>query len=195
MIVTRIHFDCPECPWKERKSCTVPSVGPTNSPLMFVGRNPGVTEDKRCEPFVGKSGDFLSKFLIDLGLDRLKVYIANTAKCYGGSGDPCPTEDVFNTCEPLISQEISLVKPVLIIPLGFEAYRRLTRDTSPITQVQGRIKIFPHQRDRRYFPLTHPSYWARSGTYYERVIKSQIVPVLNLILKRLDIFEKVKLES
>jgi DNA polymerase len=152
---------------------------------MLIGRNPGVTEDEEGAPFVGKAGHALDQFLVDVGLKREEVYITNTAKCYGGPGDPCPSEEVFNACEAFLEQEIALVSPEIVVTLGADAYRRLTCNISSITKIQGNIeKIFwpPLKRKITVIPVTHPSFWIRSGNYYDRVIKSEVVPVLIEVL-------------
>ena len=48
---------------------------------MFVGEGPGYHEDKQGVPFVGKSGDLLTKMIGAMGLSREQVYIANVVKC------------------------------------------------------------------------------------------------------------------
>src|SRR5262245_53939535 len=115
-LIDKIRQGCPDCPWKDRKSRTVPSDGPTDSPLMVIGRNPGFTEDKEGRPFIGPAGKHLDRFFGDAGILREKVYITNTAKCYGGPGDPCPTDEVFDCCESFLKQELELIKPKLIMP-------------------------------------------------------------------------------
>ena len=49
---------------------------------MFVGEGPGENEDLQGEPFVGRGGQLLDKYLAAVDLDRkTNVYIANIVKC------------------------------------------------------------------------------------------------------------------
>lgn len=175
-------FECLFCPWRDRNHGPVPPEGPADARIMVVGRNPGITEDAQGRPFVGKAGVILDRFLADAGLQRDRIYITNTAKCYGGAGDPCPTEAVYNACESVIQHELNTLKPALIIPLGADAYRRLTGDVSPIGAVQGTRQTVRNQAGRVYFPVSHPSYWLRLGTYYDRVIRPIVIPALRACL-------------
>jgi DNA polymerase len=56
-------------------------VGNPEAELMFVGEAPGADEDLQGEPFVGSSGQLLTKIIEAIGLTRQQVYIANVIKC------------------------------------------------------------------------------------------------------------------
>lgn len=186
-----IKQGCPNCPWVGRKSQTVPSEGPEDSPLMVIGRNPGFVEDSLGRPFIGPAGKHLGRFFLNAGISRDKVYITNTAKCYGGPGDPCPSDEVFDCCEDFLKREIALVKPKIIMPFGFDAYRRITGDVSPISVIQGKVTNFRHIPGQAFFPLTHPSMWLRSKGYYDRVIIQQVIPEFRKVLTDLGIFDQL----
>jgi DNA polymerase len=151
---------------------------------MLIGRNPGVTEDKEGSPFIGKAGQALDRFLVDAGLKRDEVYITNTGKCYGGIGDPCPTEEVFDVCEPFLEMEFLWVQPSLVITLGAEAYRRVSGNAGSILATQGTFETVHYgswdgpKISFSVFPVSHPSFWLRSGTHYDYVIKVKIIPAL-----------------
>ena len=191
LLRDEIKQGCLNCPWKGRKSQTVPPEGPEDSPLFVVGRNPGFTEDSKGRPFIGPAGKHLDRFFTDAGIFRDKVYITNCAKCYGGAGDPCPTDEVFNTCENFLLREMALVKPILIMPFGFDAYRRITGDVSPISAIQGKKIDFRHISGQAFFPMTHPSMWARTKGYYDRVILQTIIPEFRKVLSDLGILDRL----
>jgi DNA polymerase len=190
-LLDEIKQGCPNCPWKDRKSQTVPPEGPEDSPLFVVGRNPGSTEDLIGRPFIGPAGKRLDQFFSDAGISRDKVYITNTSKCYGGPGDPCPTDEVFDCCEDFLKREIAQIKPKLIMPFGFDAYRRITGDVSPISVIQGKKVEFRHLPGWAYFPMTHPSMWLRSKGYYDRVILQVLIPQFRQVLIDLGILDRL----
>jgi uracil-DNA glycosylase len=186
-----IKQGCPNCPWKDRKSRTVPPEGPEDSPLFVIGRNPGFVEDSVGRPFIGPAGKYLNRFFSDVGISRDKIYITNTCKCHGGLGDPCPTDEVFDCCESFLKREMGLVKPKLIVSFGFDAYRRITGDISPISIIQGKIIKFRHLPGESFFPMTHPSFWARNKGYYDRVIIQTVITEFKEVLTDLDIMSKL----
>lgn len=58
----------------------VPAVGPKTSKLLIVGEAPGVDEEREGEPFVGKSGQFLERYLNRIGIQRKNIRLTNLCK-------------------------------------------------------------------------------------------------------------------
>jgi uracil-DNA glycosylase family 4 len=130
--------------------------------------------------------------LKDAGISRERVYVTNLVKCYGGPGDPCPTNVIYDQCEELLDCELSRVQPRLILPLGSDSYRRLTGHVDSIVGIQGKVYCPRHQAGVCYFPLTHPSYWIRTPGYYEEVIRSRMVPIFRSCLEKLELGTRLK---
>ena len=57
------YKDCTRCPLGPTRIKIVFGVGNPNSEVLFIGEGPGYEEDRRGEPFVGKSGQLLDKML------------------------------------------------------------------------------------------------------------------------------------
>ena len=55
--------NCTKCGLCETRNHVVFGVGPRNADVMFVGEGPGENEDLQGEPFVGKAGQLLDKYL------------------------------------------------------------------------------------------------------------------------------------
>lgn len=55
----------------------VPSTGPKNAKIVFVGEAPGANEEKEKKPFVGYSGQFFQEKLLQAGLSYDEVFITN----------------------------------------------------------------------------------------------------------------------
>jgi DNA polymerase len=102
---------CVACPLAAKRRNVVFGEGNPNSPLVLVGEGPGDQEDLLGRPFVGRSGKLLDQALLDNGLDRTDVYIANTVKCRAcdwREGKPFnrpPTELEVATCRPWLQQQ------------------------------------------------------------------------------------------
>ncbi|MHA2085683.1 MAG: uracil-DNA glycosylase family protein [Candidatus Thorarchaeota archaeon] len=52
-------------------------VGPTNAKLMIIGEAPGSEEERAGKPFVGSSGQELTRMLTEAGLNRDQIYLTN----------------------------------------------------------------------------------------------------------------------
>ena len=77
------YKDCIRCALGPTRIKIVFGVGNPNSEVLFIGEGPGYEEDRRGEPFVGKSGQLLDKMMAAIGLSRqTNAYIANIVKCH-----------------------------------------------------------------------------------------------------------------
>jgi DNA polymerase len=126
--------------------------------LMFVGEAPGQEEDERGEPFVGKSGQLLTKIIEAIGLSREQVYIANVIKCRPPSNRN-PEPDEVASCEPFLFRQIDVIAPRVIVPLGKFAAQSLLKTMDPITKLRGRQFEY---RGAVLIPTFHPAYLLRN---------------------------------
>jgi uracil-DNA glycosylase family 4 len=90
---------------------------------MLIGEAPGKDEDLGGQPFIGAAGELLNKILASVGLDRSKLWIANTCLCRPRSEDQgrenrAPTVEEINSCRPRLLEEIDIVKPRIIVLCG-----------------------------------------------------------------------------
>jgi uracil-DNA glycosylase family 4 len=158
-IQTEIGPDCRRC-----KLCTLGRTqvvfgkGNPKARLMFVGEAPGQEEDERGEPFVGKSGQLLTKIIEAIGLSREQVYIANVIKCRPPSNRN-PEPDEVATCEPFLFRQIDVIRPRVIVPLGKFAAQCVLKTMDPITKLRGRQFEY---RGAVLIPTFHPAYLLRN---------------------------------
>lgn len=62
----------------------MPGVGSRSASIALFGEAPGFHEDRLGQPFVGKSGQRLNRWLRDTRLDRDDLFISNVLKCVSG---------------------------------------------------------------------------------------------------------------
>lgn len=114
---------CNLCSLREECSQVVmpqlPKIIETGS-ILWLGRNPGETEDAEGAPFVGKAGKELDKWFEHLGWQRKDCIIENAVACYT-QGNRQPTIHEINACSFWLKQELEIIKPKLIIALGKDA--------------------------------------------------------------------------
>ena len=131
--------------------------------IMTIGQAPGITEKDAGRPFNAGSGSRLFNWLADAGIEedwfRTTQYMSSVTKCYpgrssSGSGDRVPTRVEQNFCRPYLDQEITMIDPALIIPIGKLAIGLYYPKSVPLDRIIGTQK----QIDGRWFvPLPHPS--------------------------------------
>ncbi len=128
---------CRKCPLAETRTNLVFGVGNENAEVMLIGEGPGEQEDLQGEPFVGKSGQLLDKYLAAIDLDRNKnVYIANIVKCRPPHNrDPKPEEQ--DACISWLKEQTRLIHPKIIVCVGRIAAQRLMDPNFRVTKQHG----------------------------------------------------------
>jgi len=111
---------CKKCRLWQTSLHGVPGEGPTDAKIMFIGQNPGAEEDKTGRPFIGRAGKFLTKTLVEFGINREDVYITNIVK-HTSPENRKPYPDEVITCIPYLTQQIAIIKPKIIVLLGASA--------------------------------------------------------------------------
>jgi len=95
--------------------------------IMVVGQGPGNAELSRAKAFAGQSGKILDGWLRSAtGHEknpRLGMYFTSVIKCcHSRPGD---FSLMARNCGKFLEQQIAILKPVLVITLGREAYEHL----------------------------------------------------------------------
>ena len=130
-------MQCRKCGLCETRTNLVFGVGNENAEVMFIGEGPGENEDLQGEPFVGRGGKLLDKFLDAIDLDRKKnIYIANMVKCRPPKNrDPLPEEQ--DMCIEWLREQTRLIKPKIIVCLGRISAQRLISKDFKVTKQHG----------------------------------------------------------
>lgn len=111
--LTRAAQECRGCDIWKRATQAVMGEGATEAAVMFVGEQPGNSEDLEGHPFVGPAGSILSKALSEAGIDRSKVYITNVVKHFNSTRrgklriHKRPNAEQIAACRPWLEAEIS----------------------------------------------------------------------------------------
>lgn len=128
---------CNACPLGATRTNLVFGVGNEKAAILFVGEGPGENEDLQGEPFVGKAGQLLDKYLKVIDLDRSRnIYIANIVKCRPPQNrDPKPEEQ--DVCIEWLRHQTRLIKPKIIVCLGRIAAQKLISEDFRVTKQHG----------------------------------------------------------
>ena len=134
--VKRKILDEMECPLKDAAKNLVFGKGNPDANMMFIGEAPGFNEDMQGKPFVGAAGNTLNELMRSAGISREKVFITNIVKCRPPE-NRAPTDDEIKACSEYLHQQISLIKPKLIVSLGRISAQGLLGKSVAISKVHG----------------------------------------------------------
>ncbi len=108
---------CRQCDLAETRTQVVFGAGSAHARVLFIGEAPGRDEDLQGQPFVGASGQLLTKIIEAIGFDRRHVFICNILKCRPPQNrDPLPAE--VQSCEPYLKRQLDIIQPKIICCLG-----------------------------------------------------------------------------
>ena len=155
---------CERCPRVHRPAIV---TAPVQSKVLLVGQAPGAREPVLGRPFAWTAGKTLFRWMFDAtGLDeetfRQRVYIASVCRCFPGrnpkGGDRVPSESERSNCRPWLENEIRLLQPDLVVPVGKLAISQFL----PVEKLVDVIGTSYSNVEWRGFhfdllPLPHPS--------------------------------------
>lgn len=130
--------------------------------MMFVGEQPGDSEDRAGHPFVGPAGGVLHDAMERAGIDPGSVYVTNAVKHFKFvqrgkrriHNKPRTIE--IRACKPWLDAEIAAVKPSLIVALGATAAHSLLGANFKLLANRARL-IVSNDVARPVLPTIHPS--------------------------------------
>ncbi|MGI6238241.1 MAG: uracil-DNA glycosylase [Christensenellales bacterium] len=144
---------CEKCALSKSRTHVVPGEGNPNAAVMFVGEGPGQEEDRQGRPFVGRSGELLTRMIHAIGLERSECYIANIVKCRPPANrNPEPQE--AQMCLDYLRKQLVLVRPRVIVLLGKVACRYTLNEEISITRDHG---VWRERKGYFFLPTFHPS--------------------------------------
>jgi uracil-DNA glycosylase len=136
------------------------------SDVMIIGQAPGPREPTLKRPFAHTAGQTLFRWFEQFcGMNeatvRSRIYFAAVCRCFPGKApggtDRVPVPDEIRNCAPWMDEEIEILQPRLIIPVGRLAIVQFIECTK-LEQVIGR-KFRAYRAGHRFdlIPLPHPS--------------------------------------
>jgi uracil-DNA glycosylase len=154
---------CRRCP---RMKSTPVSGDAIVSDVIVIGQAPGPREPTLKRPFAHTAGQTLFRWFENFcGMNesgvRSKIYFAAVCRCFPGKAssgtDRVPAPEEIRNCAPWMDEEIEILKPRLIVPVGRLAISRFI-DFEKLEQVIGR-KFRVCRSDHLFdlIPLPHPS--------------------------------------
>jgi DNA polymerase len=114
---------------------------------MFVGEQPGDSEDRAGHPFVGPAGRLLDEVLVEVGIDRSEVYVTNVVKHFKWEAaqrgkrriHKKPRQSEIEACRPWLDAELQVVRPQVLVCLGASAAQSLLGKDFRVTRDRGTL--------------------------------------------------------
>ena len=159
-------FECTLCKLELTRNLVCVKRGDNDSKLFVIGEAPGKAEDDSGIPFVGDSGALLEKMWRSVGIESKKAYVTNIVKCHPPENRK-PENDEIKACKPWLINQLTLIKPKVLVLLGATSYTGLigSKWQDPITEEKSSFGITKHRGiwfKSEWCDLTictfHPSY-------------------------------------
>ena len=152
---------CRRCSLSATRKHALTGEGNISATLLFVALSPGAKEDAENRMFIGPSGLVFNKLLLSAGIDRSSVFMTNLVKCILPKNRK-PSMNEIESCSPFLEDEIAIIRPQIIVPLGYFATCSILMkyhadpSTSEMSfrNINGQLLTL---EGVKIFPLTHPS--------------------------------------
>ncbi len=150
--------DCQRCGLCEGRTQIMLGEGNPHPTFMFVGEAPGEKEDETGRPFMGRSGELLTKMIEAMGLKREEAFISSVVKCRPPE-NRAPRPEEVEQCLPFLEAQIEMLKPKIVIALGATAAKNLLRSERAISELRGKVHDY---RGTKLVATYHPAYLLRN---------------------------------
>ncbi|NLO01057.1 MAG: uracil-DNA glycosylase [Bacteroidales bacterium] len=148
---------CNRCRLSSGRIHAVCGEGNVNARLFFIAQAPGEMEDKAGKMFIGPTGKVFDELFSEISLHRNEVYMTNLIKCRLPKNRK-PKSDEIELCGKYLEQEIEIIKPEFLIPLGYHATKyilnRFCNENISSSDLTGKLIDCNGQK---IYPLRHPS--------------------------------------
>jgi uracil-DNA glycosylase len=142
------------------------SGGPILSDIIIVGQAPGPREPTLRRPFAHTAGQTLFRWFEQFcGLNeatlRSTIYFAAVCRCFPGKNssgtDRVPSPDEIRNCSSWMDNEMGILRPRLIIPVGRLAIAQFIDSMKLEEVVSRKFRVHRARHEFDLIPLPHPS--------------------------------------
>jgi uracil-DNA glycosylase family 4 len=164
---------CTKCRLSETRTHVLCGEGNLQARLMLVAQAPGIKEDEEGRMFIGPSGKVLDDLLEVTNVQREDLYMTNLMKCMLPHNRK-PKQDEIDRCGTYLNEEIELIDPTALVPLGYYATRYLLEKYDlEIPSKKDFYRLYGNlflTKDRKLLPLQHPAALLHTPTLKEVLV-------------------------
>ena len=162
---------CKACDLARTRTHALPGAGNDLDRLMLIAQAPGDHEDREQRHFIGPSGQVFDQLLTQARVSREELFLTNLLKCRLPKNRR-PKQREIEACLPFLQEELDIVDPDILVPLGFYATRsvlylnniQFPQAKSDSAQFFGRL--FWQER-KKVYPLPHPAALLYNPSFHE----------------------------
>ncbi len=166
--------ECKKCRLSETRTNAICGEGNLNAKIMLIAQAPGEKEDKEGRMFVGPSGRVLDELLRSAGVSRQEIYMTNLIKCMLPKYRK-PKQDEIEACSYYLDEEIKLINPKVLVPLGyyathyiFQKYGISLPAKAEFSLIYGKLFL---AGDKKILPLPHPASLLHNPDFKQDLLK------------------------
>lgn len=166
---------CEKCRLFKTRTNAIYGEGNLKAKIMLIAQAPGENEDREGIMFIGPSGKVLDELLKSAGVSRQEIYMTNLVKCMLPKCRK-PKQDEIQTCSQYLNEEIELINPEVLVPLGYYATNYIFQKYSishllkkEFSSVTGKLLL---AKDKKILPLPHPAVLLYNPSIKQDLIKS-----------------------
>ena len=113
-ILQKRYSNCQKCSFAKYRMKLVYGEGRIGTDRLIIGNPPIADENILGRPFVGEYGKLFEKMMGAINMQRSDLYLTNITKCKTNYVDYAE----INKCLPYLYEQISIVKPKIILVFG-----------------------------------------------------------------------------
>jgi len=173
--LNKIIRGCKKCRLSETRTNAICGEGNLNAKIMLIAQAPGEKEDREGKMFVGPSGKVIDELLNEAGIKRDEIYMTNLIKCILPKNRK-PKQDEIEACSHYLNEEIKLINPKILAPLGyyatcyiFKKYNLPSPSKAEFSSIFGKLFL---AEDKKILPLPHPATCLYNPEFKKDLIKS-----------------------
>ncbi len=160
---------CARCRLAATRTRSLCGEGTLNARLLLVALSPGTKEDLAGRMFIGPSGPVLDRLLGAADITRDRIYMTNLIKCLLPKNRR-PKMAEIEACRPFVEREIAIVRPRVVVPLGYYATRTILTiyNADPPAAREDFRPLYASlivSEGQAIFPLPHPSFLLYSPSH------------------------------
>jgi DNA polymerase len=178
---------CKNCSLYTTRKHALVGEGDIDASIMFVALSPGMKENAENKMFIGPSGQVFNRLLLSAGIDRKRVFMTNLVKCMLPK-NRTPKMDEIESCSQFLDEEILIVNPEIIVPLGAYATNTIfdkfnlnpLSSGAKFSDLTGKIFTI---NDKKIYPLPHPAALLYNPSFEPDTIE-KYKKLINLCIKQ-----------
>ena len=159
--------------------------------IALVGEGPGKDEVTERSPFVGASGQLLTKILAAINIKREDIFITNAILCRTDDRNRIPTKEEYVNCRKRLFDELFLVNPDFTILAGSTALKSIMGDSYKVTEAHGNWYTLLNGPCFFYYSIMHPAWILHSVNEGEQKAKKMVMwNDVKRFIKEMELIER-----